>query len=616
LSTLLVTVVLLQIGVAQNVGAVTGIVRGADGKPAAQVRVYATPAGDATQITGLEGLTQTDAAGRYRLELQPGRYYVASGSVTVPTYYPGTPNIAAARAVTVTAGSLVEAIDFGSFVAPGRTLVAPAPGTAELSGVIRYPNGTPAAGIRVVAASSSLRLIATTDSTGRYRLNRLPADAFSIVAGFSDAHTFYPGTPDEKAATRIATTPTTKIDTLDFVIPRISGITVSGQVRTPGASALQANIRLIRNQPLPPPSSLAITLSPSTTASRELSVDGSGRFEFRDVMAGTYALEASIQGVASQAKTIVVAAQPISDLEFVFPIARLSGRLLMEDGSPHEDPLIFEDAVASSLSDPRKTNYTTFAFAKDGTLSGLIAADEYRFYLRVLPEEYEIASMAAGPVDLLKETMKTTSDAMIDVDIRIRRRSAPNADVRPRVTGVVVDSVSGLPAAADRIRLCCLSSGPAERLSAPLRNDGSFVFTAVPDGKYTPRLQVKPEQVGVYLGGASIEVENSRPTELRLLSAFEFRQVTVTVEGSPLPGDARPSVMVSSILGHYSIRAERNSYGSYQALVPVGDRYGVSVSNLPEGYVVHSTGGPLEVPPVAARPNALSPTTVTIGKVP
>jgi hypothetical protein len=331
-------------------------------------------------------------------------------------------------------------------------------------------------------------------------------------------------------------------------------------------------------------------------------------------MPGTYALEASIQGISSQARTIVVAAQPMSDLEFVFPIARLSGRLLMEDGSSHEDSLVFEDAVASSLSDPRKTNRTTFSFAKDGTFSGLIASDEYRFYLKVLPEEYEIVSMNAGPVDLLKERMKVTSDVMLDVDIRVRRRSSP-ANSTPRVTGTVIDSVSGLSAVAERVLLCCTSSGPAEHFSTPLRSDGSFAFAAVPGGKYTPYLQGRQGQIDLYLGRVSVEIGNSAPSELRLFSAPEFRSVTVTVDGSPLPVDARPLVEFTSASGRVRIPTERDNNGSYHALVPVGDRYAVSVSNLPEGYVV-KTNVPLDVPPVAVRPLALSPTTVTIGKVP
>jgi hypothetical protein len=64
----------------------------------------------------------TDASGRYRLEVTAGRYYIASGSVDRPTYYPGTTNVATARVFSLAAGGLVESIDFSSFVPPTQTL--------------------------------------------------------------------------------------------------------------------------------------------------------------------------------------------------------------------------------------------------------------------------------------------------------------------------------------------------------------------------------------------------------------------------------------------------------------------------------------------------------------
>src|SRR6185436_4358924 len=93
---------LLAQGASQPVGVVTGVVRNANGTPASGVRVYTIGAQallpDASN-SPLEGLTQTDPMGRFRLEIAPGRYYVATGSVNTPTFYPGTTTIANARIV-------------------------------------------------------------------------------------------------------------------------------------------------------------------------------------------------------------------------------------------------------------------------------------------------------------------------------------------------------------------------------------------------------------------------------------------------------------------------------------------------------------------------------------
>src|SRR5262245_20003517 len=105
---------------AQNPGVVTGIVRSSSGEPAAGVPVYAVAANNNADPTAcadaLEGRAETDATGRYSLEISPGRFYIASGAVAAPTFYPGTTDMKGARALSITAGARVEGIDFSSFV--------------------------------------------------------------------------------------------------------------------------------------------------------------------------------------------------------------------------------------------------------------------------------------------------------------------------------------------------------------------------------------------------------------------------------------------------------------------------------------------------------------------
>ena len=92
-------------------GTVTGVVRNAAGMPAAGVRVYAVSAAepkDGGNAPALEGLSQTDEAGRFRLEVPAGRYFIAAGSVESPTYAPCTPDLTQARLVSITSAAVVE----------------------------------------------------------------------------------------------------------------------------------------------------------------------------------------------------------------------------------------------------------------------------------------------------------------------------------------------------------------------------------------------------------------------------------------------------------------------------------------------------------------------------
>jgi hypothetical protein len=97
-------------------GIVTGVLKGADGKPLAGIRIAAVPPLDPNglgEAAAMSALAQTDDQGRFILEgLPQGRYYIAAGRVDLPTYFPGTQEMTGATIISVSPGTMVTAIDF------------------------------------------------------------------------------------------------------------------------------------------------------------------------------------------------------------------------------------------------------------------------------------------------------------------------------------------------------------------------------------------------------------------------------------------------------------------------------------------------------------------------
>jgi Carboxypeptidase regulatory-like domain len=334
--------ILLALFIAQvtppPVGVVTGVVRNANGTPASGVRVYAIGAQALVEDLAnspLEGLTQTDSMGRFRLEIASGRYYIATGSVNTPTFYPGTTSITSARVVGIPAGGLVESIDFSSFVpapAPPLGALRGAAGSGTLSGTLRFPDGSPASSMAVAAVPASAVLGAlapkpvslargtpatpkgaTTDAAGRYVLQNLPDDTYYIAAGFAESAVLYPGVTNVLVATSIATTRTTNMTSLDFTLTRPrSGVSVSGRVAPkPRASAVGVTVE-IQN----PSEGLSAYGLPTSRPTKRTSVDKDGGFQFTGISPGLYVLEASYPGGRTERKTIVVADSPLAGLDF------------------------------------------------------------------------------------------------------------------------------------------------------------------------------------------------------------------------------------------------------------------------------------------------------------
>ena len=353
-----------------------------------------------------------------------------------------------------------------------------------------------------------------------------------------------------------------------------------------------------------------------------MSASADGSFEITGVSPGLYTLNASFSGVRAETRNIVVADQPLSGLDFSFRLASLSGRISAEDGSAFADARAFIDAIVTTVDNPNLLASTLLPISSDGTFSRILEPGNYRFYLRTLAEEYSIKSMTAGGVDLLRENLRFNGEPMT-VDVRVTKRAASSDPSAVGVKGRALDSVTGTPSPAARVTLCCRDSGPVERFSAPLGADGSFEFAAIPPGRYAVGLERKEGQPNLFTVAGDIDVESQGAAELEVLSTPQFGELAAAIvyeNGDTLSLDSAASVVFTGSGGRTRVVSRRVRDGTYIASLPIGDRYGVSVLNLPDGHAVKSITGPTEVRPAnypaVGVPAPLIPIIITLTRTP
>jgi 5-hydroxyisourate hydrolase-like protein (transthyretin family) len=98
----------------QEVGVITGVIRTADGQAVAGMRVFARTSNETSRDKAtIEAQAETDAEGRYRLEIRSGQYFIGTGSIDSPTWYPGVTDFAAAKPVRVSVNATI-AIDINA----------------------------------------------------------------------------------------------------------------------------------------------------------------------------------------------------------------------------------------------------------------------------------------------------------------------------------------------------------------------------------------------------------------------------------------------------------------------------------------------------------------------
>jgi hypothetical protein len=382
------------------------------------MRVFAVALRDAAEAatgpTVFEGLAQTDASGRYSLELPPGRYYIACGSVAVPTYHPGTTNVAEARPVSIASGAQVNGVDFSSFVAPAAprntslitlsvinglfiSSTPTPPLSTTVSGTIRLQDGTPAKGMEVRAISVIPRpdiIRARADDMGRYRLVSVVAGNYQIVSGTDVMSVRVPVTVNV----------TQPVENKDFIVP---GVVLRGRVAAAnGSPAIGTRIRV---------GMTAGALVWDTTA------DGAdGSYWVGGLVPGTYTVEASVPGAAFQSLSVTVGTEPVKDIDFSLPIAMVSGRILFEDGTPVPDGRLLGSAVLSTTDNPDLVVSSILPVSGAGVFGNVMEPGEYKVKFPSMTG-YTIKSITAGVQDLLKESLKVTTTESVIIEIRLEK---------------------------------------------------------------------------------------------------------------------------------------------------------------------------------------------------
>jgi TonB family protein len=127
----------------------------------------------------------TDKNGGYRLENLPsGEYFVVADPFNIPSYYPGAGNRDDSTPVAVTAGAVVNGIDFRLVRISGilRTVRTGATGESRYSGFLQDTQGKRLANFTVALSNADGKLWTSTDTSGSFEFPSVRPGDFSIEA--------------------------------------------------------------------------------------------------------------------------------------------------------------------------------------------------------------------------------------------------------------------------------------------------------------------------------------------------------------------------------------------------------------------------------------------------
>lgn len=288
-----------------------GVVRSPSGEPVkgAAVRLFDEDGGEA-RVAPLPDRFTSDERGEFTFSAPEDAILEARH----PDFSPGRASLnlaaQAARRVTLKLGPKVD----------------PPPPTGVIAGRVVDSKGAPVLGARVRAVPSSprpspapdrfppLRPVATTDEAGRFSLEDLPEEQYTVIARYEDLAP--------------ARAPDVKVGTQDLTLTLSAGAALRGAVRDEKSGAPVASFTIVVAAKRGPLEREAVAT--------EAVLDASGRYEVSGLAPGEYIVMAAAHGFAPSPDVAFTVPDPAADPPAVDIKLTRGGRVtgvVVEEGS-------------------------------------------------------------------------------------------------------------------------------------------------------------------------------------------------------------------------------------------------------------------------------------------
>ena len=476
--------------------------------------------------------TTSDAQGSFVFEnLSAGKYVVQANREGFFNSPQGNPLPSPVANVTVDAATshrILITLIAGAVVSGTITDVEglPIAGVQMSAMKLQYEDGRPvfAAGTPAVA----------TNNRGEYRIPWLPPGEYYLRAEYADPQqqfarrTYYPGTTDSLTAVPLMIRGGESLTGINFTIPRVRTIRLSGQVATEGTLPASGTVRTFYLMPQDgrPQEAYPFEL---TNLLRETPGEGMSNFvlEARGIPPGSYELAPFFidpKATYHTGRTRVEIGE--SDVEniavIISPNVDVTGKIVFDPAG--NLPGIQLQLRARDATIPLMSRSTTAVIAADKSfvIHG-VPAGRYFVHLtgssRANTTSWYVSGMRQGTADIRNDGIVDIRAATLPLEITI---SAGAGTVRG-----VVDAPGGVvPPRADVVLVppFSLRSNPLFYDRTGIDDMGRFTFEGIAPGEYKvfafEQLQDSAEQNGSFIAryetlGQSVTVRSGSTTETR-----------------------------------------------------------------------------------------------------